>query len=272
MPFGRGRTMSGGPLFCVDVRCAAGGFSCRRGRVRSAVPGIGVTVPEPWTAGGLSPARLPAWRFRRSASPTLMVSASHGSSSVQVPTSSPYRRWCRTSRSTGSMSSTGGSSSTSPATSASRCSTSGGSGCRTSSTTHPPSSNERPTSSPSWTPPGWIDLRVVGASEGGLIAQLFAAQHPERVDRLVLINTHPGRSGMIAVHRDPDGSLDRLKRLGDLFDTDGRHLGQRSAVLRGSVLPVELGQRGVRALVRALGATVGLARRHPAPGRQHRPP
>jgi class 3 adenylate cyclase len=59
---------------------------------------------------------------------------------------------------------------------------------------------------------------VVGASEGGLMAQLFAAQHPERVDRLVLLNTHPGRSGMLAVHRDPDGSLDRLKRLGDLFD------------------------------------------------------
>jgi class 3 adenylate cyclase/dienelactone hydrolase len=60
---------------------------------------------------------------------------------------------------------------------------------------------------------------VVGASEGGLMAQLFAAQHPERVDRLVLLNTNPGRAGMLAVHRDPDGSLDRLKRLADIFDT-----------------------------------------------------
>jgi class 3 adenylate cyclase/pimeloyl-ACP methyl ester carboxylesterase len=59
---------------------------------------------------------------------------------------------------------------------------------------------------------------VVGGSEGGLMAQLFAAQHPERVDRLVLLNTHPGRAGMFAVHRDADGSLDRLKRLGDVFD------------------------------------------------------
>src|SRR6185503_7339892 len=59
---------------------------------------------------------------------------------------------------------------------------------------------------------------VVGVSEGGLMSQLFAAQHPERVDRLVLINTHPGRSGMLAVHRGPDGSLDRLVQLGELFD------------------------------------------------------
>ena len=59
---------------------------------------------------------------------------------------------------------------------------------------------------------------LVGASEGGLMAQLFAAQHPERVDRLVLLNTSPGRSGMIAVHRDPDGSLRRLKRLADVFE------------------------------------------------------
>jgi len=44
---------------------------------------------------------------------------------------------------------------------------------------------------------------VVGQSEGGLIAQLFAAQHPDRVERLVLLNTNPGRSGMLAVHRRP---------------------------------------------------------------------
>ncbi len=59
---------------------------------------------------------------------------------------------------------------------------------------------------------------LMGASEGGLMAQLFAAQHPERVDRLVLLNTAPGRSGMLAVHRDADGSLRRLKRLADSFE------------------------------------------------------
>jgi pimeloyl-ACP methyl ester carboxylesterase len=59
---------------------------------------------------------------------------------------------------------------------------------------------------------------LVGASEGGLMAQLFAAQHPERVDRLVLLNTSPGRFGMMAVHRDPDGSLRRLKQLAEKFE------------------------------------------------------
>jgi class 3 adenylate cyclase len=35
---------------------------------------------------------------------------------------------------------------------------------------------------------------IMGLSEGGLMAQLFAARHPERVDRLVLINSLPGAS------------------------------------------------------------------------------
>jgi class 3 adenylate cyclase/predicted alpha/beta hydrolase len=51
---------------------------------------------------------------------------------------------------------------------------------------------------------------VLGASEGGLMAQLFAAQHPDRVDRLVLVNSLPGASGFAAVHTDPDGSTARL--------------------------------------------------------------
>ena len=33
---------------------------------------------------------------------------------------------------------------------------------------------------------------LVGLSEGGRMAQLFAARHPERVDKLVLMNTTPG--------------------------------------------------------------------------------
>jgi len=35
---------------------------------------------------------------------------------------------------------------------------------------------------------------VLGLSEGGIMAQLFAAKHPERVDRLILINAVPGRT------------------------------------------------------------------------------
>jgi pimeloyl-ACP methyl ester carboxylesterase len=36
---------------------------------------------------------------------------------------------------------------------------------------------------------------VVGASLGGMVAQLLAAEHPERVERLVLVSTTPGGAG-----------------------------------------------------------------------------
>jgi class 3 adenylate cyclase len=39
---------------------------------------------------------------------------------------------------------------------------------------------------------GLARASFVGLSEGGLMAQLFAARHPERVDRLALINTSAG--------------------------------------------------------------------------------
>ena len=35
---------------------------------------------------------------------------------------------------------------------------------------------------------------VLGLSEGGIMGQLFAALHPERVDRLVLVNSMIGLS------------------------------------------------------------------------------
>jgi len=57
---------------------------------------------------------------------------------------------------------------------------------------------------------GLESATVLGASEGGLMAQLFAAEHPDRVDRLVLVNSHPGWSGFREVHTDPDGSTARL--------------------------------------------------------------
>jgi class 3 adenylate cyclase len=65
-----------------------------------------------------------------------------------------------------------------------------------------------------------------GASEGGLMAQLFTAQHPERVERLVLINSLPGVSGFIATHTAPDGSLgpfeEKLTAFTHLVETWGR--------------------------------------------------
>jgi pimeloyl-ACP methyl ester carboxylesterase len=67
---------------------------------------------------------------------------------------------------------------------------------------------------------------IVGHSEGALMAQLFAAQCPDRVDRLVLVNAHPGTAGFVEAHRDVDGEftpLDRkLQRFGRLIETWGR--------------------------------------------------
>jgi class 3 adenylate cyclase len=65
-----------------------------------------------------------------------------------------------------------------------------------------------------------------GVSEGGLMAQLFAARHPERVEGLVLFNSTPGTAGFIQVHTAPDGSLapleEKLALFGHLVETWGR--------------------------------------------------
>jgi class 3 adenylate cyclase len=69
-------------------------------------------------------------------------------------------------------------------------------------------------------------VALAGVSEGGLMAQLFTAQHPERVERLVLINSLPGVSGFIAAHTAPDGSLgpfeEKLGAFAHLVETWGR--------------------------------------------------
>ena len=39
---------------------------------------------------------------------------------------------------------------------------------------------------------GWESASIFGVSEGGLMSQLFAAEYPERVEQLVLVNTFVG--------------------------------------------------------------------------------
>ena len=56
---------------------------------------------------------------------------------------------------------------------------------------------------------------IVGLAEGGLMAQLFAAMHPKRVDRLVLINSMIGLSAVDTLSAygragDPDHSVERI--------------------------------------------------------------
>ena len=66
---------------------------------------------------------------------------------------------------------------------------------------------------------------LVGLSEGGLMAQLFAAMHPERVDRLVLINSMAGVSAMSELpkysHEPSPSADDILKIVFGLIDTWG---------------------------------------------------
>jgi class 3 adenylate cyclase/pimeloyl-ACP methyl ester carboxylesterase len=69
---------------------------------------------------------------------------------------------------------------------------------------------------------------VMGLSEGGLMAQLFAVRHPERVDRLTLMNTFsaPGATDEVAafVHASdpPTNPADTMLILGRLVETWGQ--------------------------------------------------
>jgi class 3 adenylate cyclase/pimeloyl-ACP methyl ester carboxylesterase len=54
---------------------------------------------------------------------------------------------------------------------------------------------------------------IMGLSEGGLMAQLFAARHPERVDRLVLINSAPGASAWSQLDQYTDEPVPQLDAL-----------------------------------------------------------
>jgi pimeloyl-ACP methyl ester carboxylesterase len=69
---------------------------------------------------------------------------------------------------------------------------------------------------------------VMGLSEGGLMAQLFAGRYPERVDRLTLMNTFsaPGAADEVAafVHASdpPTNPADSMLLLGRLVETWGQ--------------------------------------------------
>jgi class 3 adenylate cyclase len=70
---------------------------------------------------------------------------------------------------------------------------------------------------------------LLGFSEGGLMSQLFAAMHPERVDRLVLVNSGFGLSAVPELRAYSDEPIDplqeleeRLARLWHVAETWGR--------------------------------------------------
>jgi pimeloyl-ACP methyl ester carboxylesterase len=69
---------------------------------------------------------------------------------------------------------------------------------------------------------------VMGLSEGGLMAQLFAVRHPERVDRLTLMNTFPADNDTDEVDAfvhdsdPPTNPADTMSLLGRLVETWGQ--------------------------------------------------
>jgi class 3 adenylate cyclase len=73
---------------------------------------------------------------------------------------------------------------------------------------------------------GLARASILGISEGGLMAQLFAATHPERVDRLVLVNSLPGSIAWDDLDRYSDVPVpsrrEMVARLLRLADTWGR--------------------------------------------------
>ncbi len=61
---------------------------------------------------------------------------------------------------------------------------------------------------------------LMGLSEGGLMAQLFTALHPGRVDRLVLGNSHPGASAFVELEPDLEDKIRKFRRMTDHWGTD----------------------------------------------------
>ncbi len=105
---------------------------------------------------------------------------------------------------------------------------------------------------------------VFGASEGGLMSQLFAALHPERVERLVLLNTHPGASGLLAAHRALDPSMGTLTEFRTRMETMFATWGQDPQYFVDRFSSQLLRQRRLRPLARSTAAPVGHRGRRPA--------
>ncbi|MBI3768536.1 MAG: alpha/beta fold hydrolase [Deltaproteobacteria bacterium] len=72
---------------------------------------------------------------------------------------------------------------------------------------------------------------LLGLSEGGLMAQLFAARHPERVDRLVLFNSAYGGSAYRELQAYSDTPIysrgdviGKLRRLAETWGRDPQYM------------------------------------------------
>lgn len=73
---------------------------------------------------------------------------------------------------------------------------------------------------------GLESATVLGTSEGGLMAQLFTVMHPERVERLILLNSSPGASCLVELDTEADGTMPRLLEKMAKFERLGATWGQ----------------------------------------------
>ena len=83
---------------------------------------------------------------------------------------------------------------------------------------------------------------LVGLSEGGLMAQLFAARYPERVDKLVLMNTGAGISAvpLLADYVEPGERLFDVMHFAEQFQELVRTWGTDPAFMVGWMMPSQL--------------------------------
>lgn len=84
---------------------------------------------------------------------------------------------------------------------------------------------------------------LIGLSEGGLMSQLFAAEHPQRVDRLVLVNTVPG-PGCVQ-HLAEAGRPWDLAALAARFDALVASWGRDPSVLVDLMMPSQAGNESL---------------------------
>ena len=112
-----------------------------------------------------------------------------------------------------------------------------------------------------WTWAGLERCHLFGISEGGLMAQLFAARHPERVDRLIVGNSIVG--GFPITPEEEATMTANFERVATDWGRDG-------SIFRRVVLAVECDQRVVHQMVGATAASVSYARRILAATRERR--
>ena len=122
---------------------------------------------------------------------------------------------------------------------------------------------------------GWERTNLLGLSEGGLMSQLFAADFPERVDRVVLVDTMPSPrywSRMFERVEPDDPPMLRTSEVIERFDHLIETWGEEPQYFVDWFVPSQSGQRVVRSVGGAARASFRQPPRLRAPGPEHHGP